>query len=432
MVAAARPSDATWDSLLVCVAAYILVGVGRFHLLFPILRPFRPALVVAILSIGLYLAAARGARDVARLWCPTTKYMLLVLLWVALSVPGALWPGGSFRLLSEVFIKIVVTYLLIVGAVRGPRDVERLALAYFVSAAVYAAVVLSRFDVSDSARLAGLYDYDANEFATFIVTALPLGLYFIFGQRRPIRRAVGGAGLAALAMAFVGTGSRGGFLALLGVTVFFLVSYGAVRLHWRILGAVLLGLLFTLSTNDSYWERMETMLHPEQDYNYTASAGRLQIWRRGIGYMLQRPLFGVGAGNFPAAEGTMSPLAKLQERGIGVKWSAAHNTFVEIGAELGVPGLVFFLGLIITAFGALRSVRRAEASVPAVGRGPPRLSHPLMASLVGFVVGAVFLSLAQREMLYTLAALGVALRKVTSAPALATSRGGPVLQPRHR
>jgi O-antigen ligase len=358
--------------------------------------------------------------------------MLLVLLWVALSVPGALWPGGSFRLLSEVFIKIVVMYLLIVGAVRGPRDVERLALAYFVSAAVYAAIVLSRPDVSDSARLVGLYDYDANEFATFIVTALPLGLYFIFGQRQPIRRAVGGAGLAALVTAFVRMASRGGFLALLGVTVFFLVGYGSVRLRWRILGAVLLGMLFALSTNDNFWERMQTILHPEQDYNYTASAGRLQIWRRGIGYMLQRPLFGVGTGNFPAAEGTMSPLAKLQERGIGMKWSAAHNTFVEIGAELGVPGLVFFLGLIITAFGALRNVRRVEASVPALGRGPPRLSHPLMASLVGFVVGAVFLSLAQREMLYTLAALGVALRKVTPAPALATSRGGPVLQPGHR
>ena len=123
---------------------------------------------------------------------------------------------------------------------------------------------------------------------------------------------------------------------------------------------------------------------------------------------------------------------KRRALGVTTKNRAAVAPEIAPIAELGVPGLVFFLGLIITAFGALRSVRRAEASVPAVGRGPPRLSHPLMASLVGFVVGAVFLSLAQREMLYTLAALGVALRKVTSAPALATSRGGPVLQPRHR
>src|SRR2546422_8790714 len=163
-------------------------------------------------------------------------------------------------------------------------------------------------------------------------------------------------------MVFARTGSRGGFLALLGVGLFFLVGYSSLHVGWRVLGTVLLALVFSLSASDSYWKRMQTILHPKQDYNYTQSVGRWQIWRRGIGYMLQRPFFGVGAANFSTAEGRISPLARLQERGIGVQWAAAHNSFIQVGAELGVPGLVFFLGMVITTFGALRTARRAERS----------------------------------------------------------------------
>jgi len=355
-----------------------------------------------------------------------------MLLWVALSVPGALWPGGAFRLLTEGFIKTVVMYFVIVGAVRGARDVERLAFVYFLSAAVHAAVVVMRFSPSDGDRLGYLYYYDANDFATFVVSAIPLGLYFLLARRQLVRRAVAGAGLVVLATAFVRYGSRGGFLALLSVALFVLAGYGSVPLRWRMFGTVLLGLLFAGGANDGYWQRMETMFHPEQDYNYTAPSGRWQLWQRGLGYMLQRPLFGVGAGNFGSAEGKISPLAELQERGIGVKWSAAHNSFVQIGAELGVPGLVFFVGVFVTTFGALRAVRRAESRVAPLGPGPPRLAHPLMASLVGFTVGACFLTFGYEAMLYTLAALAVALRKVTPAATLGIPRPGPVLQPRRR
>ena len=408
--------------MLVCVAVYLLTAVGRVHQLFPILAPFKLAFVAGLLSILIYLAAARGVRSFAGIWSPTTKYLLLLLLWITLSVPGALVQGETFRMLTDNFIKTVVMYLVMVGAVRGPRDVERLALVYFASAVVYAAVVLLRFDLGDSERLGRLYYYDANDFATFLVSALPLGLYFLLGQRRPVRRVLGGAGLVILAMVFARTGSRGGFLALLGVGLFFLVGYSSLHVGWRVLGTVLLALVFSLSASDSYWKRMQTILHPKQDYNYTQSVGRWQIWRRGIGYMLQRPFFGVGAANFSTAEGRISPLARLQERGIGVQWAAAHNSFIQVGAELGVPGLVFFLGMVITTFGALRTARRAESDPLSWGRPPPKLSAPLTASFVGLVVGAFFLSLAYQAMLYTVPAFAVALRKVTPSTARATPR----------
>ena len=47
----------------------------------------------------------------------------------------------------------------------------------------------------------------------------------------------------------------------------------------------------------------------------------------------------------------------------------------------------------------------------------PQLTQALTASLIGFAVGAFFLSLAYHEMLYTLVALSVGLGKVTSLEA---------------
>jgi hypothetical protein len=80
-----------------------------------------------------------------------------------------------------------------------------------------------------------------------------------------------------------------------------------------------------------------------------------------------------------------------------------------VGAELGIPGLLFFVGVIAGAFRALRTERQWPASDSVVGQ--PALTQALSGSLIGFVAGAFFLSLAYSEMFYTLVALAVGLQK---------------------
>src|SRR5207247_6481381 len=111
-------------------------------------------------------------------------------------------------------------------------------------------------------------------------------------------------------------------------------------------------------------------------------------------------------------EGTISPLARLQERGRGVRWGAAHNTFIQVGAELGVPGLLLFIGLIATAFRSLRRVTRLAGRSGPAGTDLSRLAQALTAALIGFVTGSFFLSLAYHDILYTLLAFTLALAKI--------------------
>ena len=151
----------------------------------------------------------------------------------------------------------------------------------------------------------------------------------------------------------------------------------------------------------------------DDDYNHTSETGRTQIWRRGVGYMLRHPVLGVGPENFPIAEGTISPLAERQRSGIGVRWNAPHNTLLQVGAEMGFPGLALFTAIFVVTFRSLRTPVRRDAIVDA-GEGPHEMTQVLRAALIGFIVGAFFLSLAYAEMLYTLIALAVGLQKVSA------------------
>ncbi len=107
-----------------------------------------------------------------------------------------------------------------------------------------------------------------------------------------------------------------------------------------------------------------------------------------------------------------------------MRWNAAHNSFIQIGAELGIPGLVLFVAVIASAFGALYRSGGNESALAGAGQSHRQLTQALTASLLGFVVGSLFLSLAYSEVLYMLIALAVGLQKVTVravAPSTATN-----------
>jgi O-antigen ligase len=411
----ATADRAAWDLLLLCVAGYILIAVGRVHQLFPALQAARPAILTGLFAIALYLIDRDARRRASLIWVLPTKCLLALLIWMVLSVPGSLWPGNSFEVVFDNFAKTALMYMVIAAGVRDIHDVERLSAAYLAAATVYAAVVVSRFELGsgDAWRLGHLYYYDANDFATFAVSALPLGLYFAH-TRIGLLRLLAVLALLVLTVAFVRTGSRGGFLALVAVAGYILLRYTAISAGWRVSAFALVALLLVATASEQYWRQMGTILS-DTDYNQTEESGRVQIWRRGVGYMLQYPVLGVGPGNFQMAEGTLSPFAARQQFGRGVRWNAAHSSFVQVGAELGVAGLLFFVTLIASVFGVLRLVARRRQ--PHHAQSGVELTQALIASLLGFVVGASFLSLAYSEMLYTLAAFAVGLQKVTNARA---------------
>ena len=405
--------DREWDLLLVCTAFYVLTAVGRVHELFPPLNVVRPAIVAGLLSIILFVTDRLAVRRWTWLSGGPTPWLLALFGWMVVSVPGALVAGHSFDYVVGEMSKTVLMAFIIAGAIRGPRDLERMVGAVFYAIAVYSVVVLMNFELGEGNqwRLGRLYYYDANDFATVAVTVMPLGVLLAKSARSWTMRALPIVGLIVISSVFVRSGSRGGFLALIATSLFFILSFRAMSLGGRLATIGVVAAVVLVVASDRYWTQIGSTFS-ETDYNQTNESGRVQVWERGLGYVLSNPVFGLGTDNFPSAEGMLSEMASRQQYGVGVKWNAPHNMFLQVTAENGIPALVFFVGMLASTFRVFKPpplqrrfrTRRSPVS--------PALKQALGASLVGFIVGSIFLSLAYTQLLYVLVALAIGMYKI--------------------
>ena len=107
------------------------------------------ALVMGAFAILLFFNDRRDIRRAHWVLVPTTRFVIALMVWMALSTPGAIVRGTSFDLLFGNFIKTFLMLVVIAAGVRGVRDVERLAMTYLAAAAIYAVVTISRFHLGD-------------------------------------------------------------------------------------------------------------------------------------------------------------------------------------------------------------------------------------------------------------------------------------------
>jgi O-antigen ligase len=410
-----------WDPIQVALAASLLLQVWRIQDLFPVLRVWGLGIAVSVASVVLFMVDRDPRRSIAVWRHPMFRLVSGIVLLVILSIPGSYYPGESVRFLTKEFMRSVVLMALIAASIRGLADVERFVRIQLFGAAMFCTVVRFRFAVGSNGRLGELVMYDTNDLALLIACTLPVAVYLLWRSRSLSGRGVVLGAVACLMLVFVSTGSRGGFLGLIAGAGYMILRLRAVSLGKRLAAVTLcLGLLVAFST-DRYWEMMDTVLHPSSDYNWSGNSetGRMEVWKRGVGYMATHPILGVGAFAYSSAEGALAPEA-LRQDGVGFKWSEAHNSFVEVGAELGVIGLILFVALFVAGFRTLSRIGRGP-------RGPAAfLAQTLTASLLAYVVSGFFLSAAYWTFLYALLGTVVGLAKVAS-PGLPVHRA---LRPR--
>ncbi|MDO8670462.1 MAG: O-antigen ligase family protein [Dehalococcoidia bacterium] len=106
-----------------------------------------------------------------------------------------------------------------------------------------------------------------------------------------------------------------------------------------------------------------------------ALSGRPEIWQRAV-YMIEDfPFTGIGLNTFPIVIGTLYPLFEI---GPDVLVSHAHNIFLQTAVDLGLGGLLGFLGLwVCTAYAGWQAYR-------SVGSSDRR---SLQAALIGLMAG---------------------------------------------
>lgn len=403
------------DLIRLALVLLVIFAVSRVHEQYTVLVMVRQAvlfaLVVSLIAFGTSKQFAFS--NVTSTW--PTRVILGLGIAACVSIPFGLSIGASGQFLLMGYSKVLILSLLVAAGIRGTRDLFSFLAAFMAGGSILGLLALFVFRVaamgtSGMNRIVGgdyVYSFDANDIGTLASAGIGIALMFFFG-RRGLLKYVGAATALVLVAAIARTGSRGGFLGLIAVGLGFTL-FGATQVWKRVLFILVAAGGLILAAPPKYWEQMQTSFR-EDDYNRTDPTGRVAIWKRGFGYMLSHPLTGVGVGQFSRAEGTISPLAREHRPGMpGVKWTAPHNSFVEIGAEMGFPGLALFSGLVLGGIvGMLRLRRRVPASWREGTEEERFLYHAptgLALAMLGFAVGGSFVSFAHLDLVYIIGAL---------------------------
>jgi putative inorganic carbon (HCO3(-)) transporter len=89
--------------------------------------------------------------------------------------------------------------------------------------------------------------------------------------------------------------------------------------------------------------------------------GRAELWSRALYLMQDFPFTGVGLG---MPEPVIKLLYPTFLTGPDSVWSHVHNTYLQVGSEMGLPGLIAFLALLLTVAAVLvRQLRRPQAGI---------------------------------------------------------------------
>jgi O-antigen ligase len=393
-------TDITWVSLLLLT----VVTISRVHQYVGMIGRLRPALVLFALAIvGAFLQRRVHMPNLLRFW--PGRVLIALSVWACLSAVFGISLGSSANFILDSFAKTLLYTVMLIIAVQNWRDLSRLVWAVVIGVGILAWISVVVVGISKTRSNA---TFDANDVGLIMVMGIPLTVVILqtsgkWGKLFSI------AVLLLSAVTVAKSQSRGAFIGMLVVGIGILLSLHAVSVFRRLAIVVAAAVALLVAAPEGYWDLIETLRNPTSDYNWDSQNGRKELAKRGIGYMLNYPVFGIGIHNFARAEGTISSKARDHLPGTGLRWASPHNSYAEVGAELGIPGFLMWTSLV---FGGMVGMRRLHRRLPSewrTGEAEQRFLYSLTAGLpvamAGFAVTSFFVSFAYLDPVYILAAM---------------------------
>jgi probable O-glycosylation ligase (exosortase A-associated) len=425
---AAAPATAVSTSrvafqALVAFTAILLLAPQAW---FPILGTLRIAFVVAAIAIGAHLVTQiLRARDVPPM--PAEIVLAFVLAgWAVLTLPLSIWPGGSVAVLTDRYLKAVAFFWLIGTLATSPTRLRVLVWTFVLGTVPLAATGIKNYmtgevlstGVAGFTRVAGYVGgsniaANPNDLALVLNLIIPLAAALVVLSRGAGLRLVAGVALLLAVVGVVLTFSRAGFLAL-AATMLVSVAYLARRgAHGRAAALAIAALLALPLLPDSYVGRLNTITNIEEDETGSAQ-GRWRDTKLAAAVVAKNPIIGAGIGN--------DVLVMNDERGRDT-WRRVHNVYLQYGVDLGLPGMLLFIALHATCYGAARDAERRGRHDPALADLVP-LAVAIKVSLIAFAVEAMFHPIAYNFYFFAMGGLAVALRAAAHGEAGLQARSG--------
>jgi putative inorganic carbon (HCO3(-)) transporter len=375
---------------------------------------------------------------------------------IVATIPFSFWPGGSFAVFTEIYVKIILIFALMMSTITTARRLQQMTWVMIVASGYIGLRgvldYLSGVNLVEGDRLGGAVGgmfKNPNDLALNLVTFLAPTFFVIIEERRPARRLAAVLMAVVMLIATVFTKSRSGFLGLVAMGA--VVAYYTARVKpGFVLAALLAGVLALPVMPGSFWTRMDSIVNAEEDTTGSRAA-RLRLIDQAVEVFLANPITGIGAGQFQ----------NYNAPGVVEKWRVTHDVWLQVASELGIFGLATFAFLVVRAYSAcfvtlrmLRPKRRRRIQEQPIGQSlvhpalsarsdspPGAADDPLedslteeerrildinaksmMAALVGWTVCSLFASVAFNWTFYYVLALAVAGREIVAARRPAAQR----------
>ena len=360
-----------------------------------------------------FLGGERGRR-----FHPMDGLFLLFVVWVFGTIPFA-WNPEVAASEWETMATWVIMYFLVSHVVVTPRRMLLFwggLLVVFLKMSQHGArtwVERGLTFAPEGVTGSPVWFQNSGEFAMGMVIFTAFSWYFLVAVRPYVSRRLFWIGVGLLPttalMSVLASSSRGGQLAAL-VMVVLMVGLSRVRVRALALAAIVLAIGWQVLPEEQK-ARFDT-IGTEDD---RTGALRLMHWEAAVETIRERPLFGVGYESWRAYYRASGSTA-VQE---------IHNTFLEAPTELGIPGGLLFLAMLVGSFVTnARNRRRARAVDRPWGPIMYGLAKGLDVAMIGLMAASFFMSVLFWPVYWMNFALTVALaetsRRALAAPARVT------------
>jgi len=232
---------------------------------------------------------------------------------------------------------------------------------------------------------------DNNQLALAVLMSMPLIEYLRSTATSKLVKLILVACLIASAVAVLGSYSRGAYIAMAAIAIFYLKQARRPVLYIAIGLAVIVPALHFMP--QSFFDRVDTLNSIKTDASFQ---GRWSAWQVAIRYATE---------HFPFGAGFYGPQlnAIFHQYFPAEQAHAAHSIYFQVLGEHGFIGLGIYLAIILTAVKYCWSIVHRTRRLKDLWQH--RLARAIQTSLLAFFVGGAALSMAYYDLFVILALL---------------------------
>ncbi len=397
-----RPRHAVPRAAVTLLLLFLLFEYLRLHEILPVLDTLK--IQTVIFAVLLVIVIAETAKGGVRL----TRQGWLLLGFLGLAVFTILPATNQYYAYGFAYglTLTLIGYFAITHVLRNERDLKRF-LCVLVSIHIYLALKGFLRGYGSTGGVGGSFLGDGNDLALAMIVVLPFAIYFFRQARTLPGRVFWGVGSVMILVTIIFTGSRGGFVGLTAMMLYWVMT---TKNRVKAIGTLVLVAALVIAVAPSqYWERIETI----KDTDSGTAQIRRNNWAAARRMFYDSPIWGVGGNNF----GVLLPeyATEYSRERRPTRWGrAAHSMYFQLLADFGLLGVVLIGSVLLRNFRDVRQVislsRHGHCSA-SIGQ----LANSLRVSWVGFLVPAIFLSVLGYPHLYYLTALTVVVHGLAVA-----------------